>query len=354
MLVETQPFPKTAPRSSQAFDLKNLVEAKYRMPVEQWRLECDRELQYYSREYVLRENITDFSYGIKADRLGNPLWVCNPTHPQESALASFRRGMEVEGSASLKARAAAECIGFARIEQLAVNGKGRDRFYIWHSPPGLKSDGFDTHNFTFIGQVLQDRIEAVAYKNWLSASQIATFLNQFLPQGEQFGDNPADLELLSRPVFLPKTERLQNYMDIIRALDPNRSDIAAEDNRWFLDRLQPFRRAIVSALEMEDLAGAHRAKIAHDNFAVAVLKGEDRGITGSSYWSSRPAVVLRGSCGFSVLGSGSGLSIFQDIWFFAQDKYFECPKCEGKIESGKGITVCPHCGARKEDYATCV
>lgn len=29
--------------------------------------------------------------------------------------------------------------------------------------------------------------------------------------------------------------------------------------------------------------------------------------------------------------------------------YFECPKCKGKIESGKGITKCPHCGITKEE-----
>lgn len=34
--------------------------------------------------------------------------------------------------------------------------------------------------------------------------------------------------------------------------------------------------------------------------------------------------------------------------------YFNCTNCDKKIESGKGITTCPHCGARKEDYSTCV
>jgi len=30
--------------------------------------------------------------------------------------------------------------------------------------------------------------------------------------------------------------------------------------------------------------------------------------------------------------------------------YFDCPRCNGSIPSGRGITTCPHCGARKEDY----
>ena len=31
--------------------------------------------------------------------------------------------------------------------------------------------------------------------------------------------------------------------------------------------------------------------------------------------------------------------------------YFDCPRCNGPIPSGRGITSCPHCGARKEDYS---
>jgi hypothetical protein len=33
------------------------------------------------------------------------------------------------------------------------------------------------------------------------------------------------------------------------------------------------------------------------------------------------------------------------------DGYFDCPRCSGPIPSGRGITSCPHCGARKEDYS---
>ncbi|MEK7525938.1 MAG: hypothetical protein AAB546_00465 [Patescibacteria group bacterium] len=30
--------------------------------------------------------------------------------------------------------------------------------------------------------------------------------------------------------------------------------------------------------------------------------------------------------------------------------YFDCPNCEGKIPSGRGITTCPYCNAKKDDY----
>lgn len=35
------------------------------------------------------------------------------------------------------------------------------------------------------------------------------------------------------------------------------------------------------------------------------------------------------------------------------EAYFDCPKCHGAIPSGRGITTCPHCGAKKEDYRKC-
>jgi len=37
-----------------------------------------------------------------------------------------------------------------------------------------------------------------------------------------------------------------------------------------------------------------------------------------------------------------------------KDAFFECPKCHRPIPSGQGITTCPHCGAKKEDYGKCV
>lgn len=30
--------------------------------------------------------------------------------------------------------------------------------------------------------------------------------------------------------------------------------------------------------------------------------------------------------------------------------FFDCPKCHSPIPSGRGITTCPHCGARKGDF----
>lgn len=78
--------------------------------------------------------------------------------------------------------------------------------------------------------------------------------------------------------------------------------------------------------------------------------------------SSNIIFQANGSCGVSnqaaleMFNRSPGL--FNDIFSKAamsnHEKSFECPKCHKAIPSGLGITVCPHCGARKEDYGKCV
>ena len=70
----------------------------------------------------------------------------------------------------------------------------------------------------------------------------------------------------------------------------------------------------------------------------------------------------KGSCGMSnqkALGSfkenpGIFNTIFANATISSHESSFNCPKCHKAIPSGRGITVCPHCGARKEDYGKCV
>jgi hypothetical protein len=70
----------------------------------------------------------------------------------------------------------------------------------------------------------------------------------------------------------------------------------------------------------------------------------------------------KGSCGISnqeALGNlNKNLGIFDTMFANAAtpnyERSFNCPKCHKAIPSGLGITVCPHCGARKEDYGKCV
>jgi rubrerythrin len=70
----------------------------------------------------------------------------------------------------------------------------------------------------------------------------------------------------------------------------------------------------------------------------------------------------KGSCGISnqeALGSlkrnpGIFNTMFAKAATSNHESFFNCPRCHKAISSGLGITVCPHCGAKKEDYGKCV
>ena len=67
---------------------------------------------------------------------------------------------------------------------------------------------------------------------------------------------------------------------------------------------------------------------------------------------------LTGSCGISntlLLSKEQTFSPFDTLFsgHAEHTKHFDCPRCKGPIPSGLGITVCPHCGAKKENYRKC-
>ena len=65
------------------------------------------------------------------------------------------------------------------------------------------------------------------------------------------------------------------------------------------------------------------------------------------------------SCGASALSSFGGSQTLPGLVSIGitgaigveSESNFDCPKCSGKIDSGKGITTCPHCGFTKEQAA---
>lgn len=313
----------------QAFDLNNLSLAKTRMSPDIWREYVDTQFKYFTREYILQENITEYSYSLIDD--GEQIRVVDP-QSKEDIIQTFRRGVKFATTDSLRQRAWAEVRGFLKIEE-QIKKRGKERFFVWISEPGLTSDGFDSHSFTFIGQVKESEVEMVAYKNWVSKEVNRQFLG--------LDSSCSETDLLESPRFL---NGYNSYIDIIQSLDPDRLDISEDNPHWFLGQLRPFRQALISSLEIGDEVGARRAKRAHDNYAYALLYGEDQGQQEIGFWADQPEVLLRGSCGFS---GGEGVV---SSWFEIEGKYFNCPRCKRKLLSGIGIVVCIYCGLYKGDY----
>lgn len=334
----------------EAFSLQDEARALQNCPdINAWRARVDSNLQYFTREYIVEENITRYSYGLRKGENGLPNQINSIGYEADGdILESFQKGLGI--------RARAECIGFTKIEEAVFAKEPEADFFVWHSPPGKKEDGFKDHNFTFIGQVLADRIDMVALRNQVTVGEAANFLNQFLEEEKKLKENVSDIDFLKNPVFIKGSKRFTSHMDIIRAFDPERAITQEESCRWLLDKLQPLREDILEALQNRDLTGAESSKIAHDNYALGLLRGEISELTTQDKAAyeqtkrrliSQGAPVLRGSCGFS----GKKIGGEATTWNGAEEESFECPGCHGKIPSGKGITVCPHCGLKKEDCA---
>lgn len=65
------------------------------------------------------------------------------------------------------------------------------------------------------------------------------------------------------------------------------------------------------------------------NMGTFISRVKDMGMVGS-YSSSCPTVF----------------KVFSETAVLFGKEYFNCPRCQGKIESGKGISTCPHCEGR--------
>lgn len=156
---------------------------------------------------------------------------------------------------------------------------------------------------------------------------------KFAQNLEDFSSNRPFLssidQIRSNPLFLNTSGKSWTY--ILEELVPNLS-------------LQCVREGKDQELKNEAVKSAQKIyeelfmKTGRVEMKTMVSKIRGTGMIGG-YSGSCSAIV--GKTAFQVFSEG-------------EKEYFQCPKCRGKIESGKGITVCPHCGARKEDYQSCV
>jgi hypothetical protein len=97
------------------------------------------------------------------------------------------------------------------------------------------------------------------------------------------------------------------------------------------------------------------ARNAYESVLVGALMEREMAMSGIIFQA-------KGSCGMSNQAAlktfNRSPGLFNNIFTKAatpnHENSFDCPKCQKAIPSGLGITVCPHCGARKEDYGKCV
>lgn len=94
-------------------------------------------------------------------------------------------------------------------------------------------------------------------------------------------------------------------------------------------------------LELSASYFAEKIKSGVDPFLI-VAEMQRTGFLGKNSISCR----LQGQTFLNLLDHRSLISIF------VYPEFFECPRCKGKILSGRGITKCPHCGITKEEVGS--
>lgn len=305
----------------------------------------------YLAEYRLAVKFDEFFYregiGTKGERF---LTVFE----EEPVIQKFRNAIvekEKEGKSSK--REVAECLGFQKIEEKFL--KGEDFLFLWISPPGKSEDGYGDYSFTFVGEVKDNKVRVIPYRNKLSLSTHREVAGIFSEDAENL---KTDIDFLANPVFIQKREGLKNAEDLLVMIgEKERIDlswrnkleakiggledmfIGAVKNNAPDSELNRIKRAI------ENLTIDKKSEIISGDFSTQVF---DTGYLMDTYGSYAPPKA-GGSCGSSSstlmeLHSKSN-SGSDDLG----DREFKCPECKKKNIRPYNQTIpnCQHCGSEK-------
>lgn len=312
----------------------------------------DNMLRYLG-EYRLAVKFDEFFYREGVGPTGEKFLVASVEEPVSQSFRNAIFKKEEEGKDSR--REVSECLGFEKIEKAFL--KGEDFLFLWISPPGRKEDDYGDYSFTFVGEVKDNKIRVIPYRNKLSIVKHREIVSLFSEDSEKL---KTDIDFLANPIFIQKKEDLQDAEDLLlRIGEKERMDLS-----WRA-RLE----AKVGSLVDMFIAGVknnapdselNKIKRAIENFTIdkkkEIVGGEfttyvfDAGHLIKSYGSYAPPAV-GGSCGSS--SSSSTLMDFQSKFNPGSDKYgertFECPEC-GKTNvrpKDELIKNCQHCNSSK-------
>ncbi len=305
----------------------------------------------YLGEYRLAVKFDEFFYRVGVGPTGERFLAASEEEPVSQKFRKAISQKENEGKSSK--RAVAECIGFEKIEKAFLQGE--DFLFLWVSPPGKKEDGYGDYSFTFVGEVKDNKIRVVPYRNKLSLNQHREVAGIFSNKTENL---KTDVDFLANPVFIQKKEELKDAEDLLlRIGEKERMDLS-----W-----RPRLEAKVGNLVDMFIDGVKnnvpdweldRIKRAIENFTIdkkiEITSGKyvtynlDAGRLMDTYGSYAPPKVA-GSCG----SSSSTLMDLHSKLNSGSDKYgertFECPEC-GKTNvrpKDELIKNCQHCNSSK-------
>ncbi len=247
----------------------------------------------------------------------------------------------------------------SETELSAIESAGAERFYSYVlqgyptlliSGPGGKSSYLETR-VNIAHKVDNDTIHFYGIPSLFNQEdclKLAWMINKSL--GRAFNIQTID-DLRETPIPLNhKDPNLWNFIGNIAPIDSDawneinkgspwiRKESAKKKAKIIIEQIEPLVSSANTSFE-HIRAGAYMEISMQNQVGWKIGKRGCPGLLNSELISSMTNLFL---------GSQYTTDVFGNIRRIISET-FDCPKCEGKIPSGKGITVCPHCGAKKED-----
>lgn len=270
----------------------------------------EQNLLGYTREYLFNQTTHQYPLLLKRNSQGWIETVSAPGYGGKDILISFKNGPGERSQADYE--------GFVKVKERLADPEAIDSYFVILSPPGSKEEGFGDYSFAFVGQVTLDKLEMVAYKNYLSLDEQRRFANKFLPDEEALDEAATANDFLKSPVFLPKELGFYSHQDVITFLDKK---IELDDNSRLFEKLRPLREKVLQAFWLGDQALVAQTFSDHAQFALKLM---DRN------------APIQGSCGVAELFlPPEGIGQLTPIWLRGEGKWFclRCPVCNQEINA---------------------
>ncbi len=223
-----------------------------------------------------------------------------------------------------------EAEAFEKIQNMV--GEHQSGLIIWLSPPtNVYHDSKTTK--IIIGEIQTEIDNSAVTSPTKMILNRAIILNWSLTESIQFareltGNYYSECQLRKTPFYKPANES-----QIV-----NRLLLSRTDQMKMIESGYDIETKSESLAKIDSLGNTinvyRNDTSAFEERLYAAIKS--KGLVGNF----RPRCELNA---FALLG-GSGISTGES---------FDCPKCRNPIPSGRGIEVCPSCGAKKSDYKKC-
>ena len=316
----------------------------------------------YLGEYRLGVRFDEITYYIKTNDVGEA-YLESPHADPGPILNIYKKAITYRQERGLSVnREVAECLGFQKLQDQLVNAPV-GAMAMWVSRPGSKEEGYGTHSFTFLIQVVEDpeegqSLSVIPYRNEQNIEEQKSNLIYFDDKAKNYN---TDIDLLANPTIIEQTDAVQDIDDIISFIG-EKEKFNIEWRKRLTPLIMPliggFIQLVREKASEEDLLKARYAIenrvleekdyiLGKDSSPQLIFESKPREVF-EKYGSYAPPVV-GGSCGSSAGGENG--TTFNNI--LLQDKYgqraFNCPQCgEQNIRpENELLSNCQHCGSDK-------